>query len=320
MFDKLEAYLEEISHFLSGKAEREDILADIRGHILEQAAEGPGEPSEAAVERAIAALGPARRVAERYIDQSRPIIAPAYKRYLFRYTTLLFAIHTMLTIVAVIFKKDFVMFPFLFMPRLGAIEALMYLPTAFLADLGLVTLVLYIVTQSGKDVRLPWPKFAVDLNEVKPPVLAERIFTGIAAFVMMALTDGAAYLFIKYHSVFFVNLDWKNPRPIFTPEAGRRLSLILIAMFATTTISLFIRVLTKSRWVDIVGDIVSLGLIGLVLTQSWENLFAVHIADDLQPKIRYGIKFLLLFIAAMITIDLVRHIVVLSRRKLQTPD
>jgi hypothetical protein len=317
MSDKLEAYLEEISHFLSGRSEREEILTDIRSHILEKAAEGAGgTANDAAIERAIAGFGPARRVAERYLDESRPIIAPAYKRFLFRYTTLLFAIHTMLTIVAVIFKKVFIVFPFLFMPRLGVIEALMYLPTAFLADLGIVMMVLYLITQSGKDIRLPWPKFAVDINEVKPPVLAERIFTGIAAFVMLGLTDGAVYLFVKYHAVFFVNLNWKDPRPLFTPDAGRRLSLILIAMLATSTMSLFIKILTKSRWVDIVGDIVSLGLIGVVLTQPWENLFAVRIAEDLLPKIRYGAKFILLFIAAFITVDLIKHIVILSRRRL----
>ncbi len=318
MPDKLEAYLEEISHFLSGRDEREEILADIRSHILEKAAEGPGEFTDAAIEKAIAAFGPARQVAERYLDESRPIIAPAYKRFLFRYTTLLFAFHMFLTVVAVIFKKDFVIFPFLFMPRLGAIESLMYLPTAFLADLGIVTLVLYFITQSGKDVRLPWPKFAVDINEVKPPVLLDRIITGIVAVIMLGLTDGAVYLFIKYHTIFFVNLNWRDPRPIFTPDAGRRLSLILIAMLATSTMSLFIKILTKSRWVDIVGNIVSLGLIGLVLTQSWENLFAVHVAEDLLPKIRYGAKFLLLFIAALITVDLIKHIVIVSRRKLDS--
>jgi HAAS len=318
MSDKLEAYLEEISHFLSGRSEREEILTDIRSHILEKAAEGAGgaEATDTAIERAIAAFGPARRVAERYLDESRPIIAPAYKRYLFRYTTLLFAFQVFLAVVGVIFKKDFVLFPFIFMPHLGVIEALMYLPTAFLTDLGIVTLVLYIVTQSGKDIRLPWPKFAVDINEVKPTVLAERIFTGVAAFIMLAITDFLVYLFVKHHTVFFVNLDWKNPRPLFTPGAGNRLSLILIAMFATSTMSLFIKVLTKSRWVDIVGNVVSLGLIGLILTQPWENLFAVDIAANLLPKIRYGVKFLLLFIAALITVDLIRHIVILSRRKL----
>ena len=320
MFDKLEAYLEEISHFLSGREEREEILSEIRSHIMEKAAEGPGEFTDAAIAKAIAAFGPARQVAEKYLDD-RPIIAPAYKRYLFRYTTLLFAAHTILTIAAVLFKQDFILFPFLFMPRLGVIEALMYVPTAFLADLGIVTVVLYFVTQSGKDVKLPWPKFAVDLDEVKPPTKSfwvSRIATAVGAVIMLAITDFALYLFARHQTIFFVNLDWTDPRPLFTPGAGRRLSLIVIAGFAVSTLTLLIKLFTRSRWVDVIGSFVSLGLIGLILTQSFDNLFAVRIAENILPKIRFAAKFTLLFIALMTTIDLVKNIVIISRRKLNS--
>ena len=319
MSDKLEAYLEEISHFLSGRVEREEILSEIRSHIMEKAAEGPGEFSDAAIERAIAAFGPARKVAEKYLD-GRPIIAPAYKRYLFRYTTLLFAFHTLLTVAAVVFRTDFVLFPFLFIPRLGVIEALMYLPTAFLADLGIVTVVLYFITQSGKEVKLPWPKFAVDLDEVKPPskLLWSRIFTGIGAVIMLAITDFALALFAKYQTIIFVNLDWTNPRPLFTPGAGRRISLIIIAGFAVATLNLLIKLFTSSRWVDVVDYVISLGLIGLLLTQPFENLFAVRIAENVLPTIRYAAKSALLVIALMTTIELVKNIVIISRRKLNS--
>jgi hypothetical protein len=320
MSDKLEAYLEEISHFLSGRAEREEVLSEIRSHIMEKAAEGPGEFTDAAIAKAIAAFGPARQVAEKYLDD-RPIIAPAYKRYLFRYTTLLFAFHSALTVLAVVLKQDFILFPFLFMPRLGVIEALMYVPTAFLADLGIVTVVLYFVTQSGKDVKLPWPKFAVDLDEVKPPTKSfwvSRIATAVGAVIMLAITDFALYLFARHQTIFFVNLDWTDPRPLFTPGAGRRLSLIVIAGFAVSTLTLLIKLFTRSRWVDVIGSFVSLGLIGLILTQSFDNLFAVRIAENILPKIRFAAKFTLLFIALMTTIDLVKNIVIISRRKLNS--
>jgi hypothetical protein len=219
MPNKLETYLEEISHFLSGREEREEILSEIRSHILEKAAAEHGQTGDAALDKVIAAYGPPRKVAEKYLD-GRPIIAPVYRRYLFRYATLLFAVHAFLTVIAVIFKEDFIFFPFLFMPRLGVIEALMYLPTAFLTDLGIVTLVLYFITQSGKDVRLPWPKLAVDLDEVKLPAKgfwASRFATAVGAVVMLAITDFALYIFSRHHSIFFVNLDFANPRPLFTP-------------------------------------------------------------------------------------------------------
>jgi hypothetical protein len=322
MSNKLEIYLEEISHFLSGREEREEILSEIRSHILEKAATEHGETGDAAIDKAIAAYGPARKVAEKYLD-GRPIIAPAYKRYLFRYTTLLFAVHTLLTVVAVIFKESFIFFPFLFMPRLGVIEALMYLPTAFLTDLGVVTLVLYFITQSGKEIKLPWPKLAVDLDEVKPPKMGffvSRIGTAVGAVVMLAITDFALLLFAKHQTIFFVNLDWTDPRPLFTPGAGRRLSMIVIAMFAASTIGLLVKLFTRSRWVDVYSNIVSLALFGLLLQQPFDNLFAVEIAGRFLPKIQHWAKFTilitLLFIAAMITIDLIKNLVIIGRRKL----
>ena len=322
MSRKLEAYLDEISHFLSGREEREEILSEIRSHILEKAAAEHGETGDAAIDKAIAAYGPARKVAEKYLD-GRPIIAPAYKRTLFRYTTFLFAIHSFLTVIAVVFKEDFIFFPFLFMPRLGVIEALMYLPTAFLTDLGVVTLVLYFITQSGKDVRLPWPKLAVDLDEVKPPkkgFFVSRIGTAVGFIVMLAITDFASLLFSRHHSIFFVNLDWTDPRPLFTPGAGRRLSMIVIAMLAASTMALLIKLFTRSRWVDVGSDIVSLGLIGLLLRQPFDGLFAAEIAGRLLPKIQYWAKYTLLitllFIAGTVTIDLIKNLVIIGRKKL----
>jgi len=324
MSDKLEAYLEEISHFLSGRAEREEILSEIRSHILEKAAEGTAGGGDAAVDEAIAAFGPARKVAERYLDD-RPIIAPAYKRYLFRYTTFLFAIHAALTVMAVVFKKDFVLFPFLFMPKLGVIEALMYLPTAFLADLGIVTAVLYFITQSGKDVKLPWPKFAVDLDEVKPPKKSfwlDRVATAVGAVIMLAITDFGLYVFARHRTIFFANFDWDNLRPLFTPGPGRRISLIVIAMFALSTMALLVKLFTRSRWVDAASNVVTLGLIGLLLRQPFDNLFVPEIAGRFSPRIvtwgKYSVLFTLLFIALMTTIELVKSIVIISRRKLNS--
>jgi hypothetical protein len=318
--NKLEAYLEEISHFLSGRAEREEILSEIRSHIMEKAAEGPDGTGDAAIEKAVAAFGPARKVAEKYLDD-RPIIAPAYKRYLFRYTSLLFAAHALLTVLAVVFKENFVLFPFLFMPRLGVIEALMYLPTALLADLGIVTMVLYFITQSGKDVKLPWPKFGVDLDEVKPPTKnfwVSRIATAIGAVIMLAITDFALYVFARHRTIFFANVDWENLRPLFTPGPGRRISIVIIAMLALTTMTFLIKLFTRSRWVDVASNAVSLGLIGLLLRESFDSLFAISLTARALRAIKYSIKFMLLFLALMTTIELIKSIVIISRRKLQS--
>lgn len=124
---------------------QEEILSEIKSHILEKAEQEHGEVTETSLDKVIAAYGPARRVAEKYLD-GHSIIAPAFKRHLFRYTSFLFAVHFLITAVAVIFTKSFLVFPFLYVPRMGVFEALFYLPTAFLFDLGLVTLILYFIT------------------------------------------------------------------------------------------------------------------------------------------------------------------------------
>jgi hypothetical protein len=317
MSNKLEAYLEEIGHFLSGRAEREEILSEIRSHILEKAAAEHGGTGDDAVDRAIAAYGAPRRVAERYAED-QPIIAPAYKRYLFRYTTLVFAVHAALTVFAVVAGRTFVLFPFLYMPRLEVIDALMYLPTAFLADLGLVALVLYFVTQRGKDVRLPWPRIGVDLDEVLSPKKAfwSRVGTAIGAVVMLAVTDFAAYLFARYHTVFLTLRDGSDPRPLLAPGPGRYLSLIVIAQLAVSTMTLLIRLLTRSPWVKIVSNVVSLGLIGLVLRVSFDGLFAIDIPEKLLGVVKANIKIALLVIALIVTYELVRDLVRVGRKKL----
>jgi hypothetical protein len=320
MPDRLETYLEEISHFLSGRAEREEILSEIRSHILEKASEGSGTaagPSDAALEKAIAAYGPPRKVAERYLDD-RPLIAPAYKRYLVRYTSLLFLGHAALVVFAVALKEDFIVFPFLFVPPLNLFSALMYLPTALLTDLGIVALVLYVVTQSGKDIKLPWPRLGIDLDEIKPPrrTFWQKLGTAFAAVVMLALTDLALYVFARHGTIFLKDLTSGAPLPLLTPVAGRRISLVLIALLAVSTMTLFVKLLSRSRWVDIVSSAATLALIGLLLSQPFDGLLAVPISERALKALKYTVVFSLLFTAMMIAIDLVKNIGRVSRRGL----
>jgi hypothetical protein len=313
MFEKLEAYLEEISHFLSGREEREEILSEIRSHILEKAEQEFGEATETTLAKVIAAYGPARRVAEKYLD-GRPIIAPAFKRYLFRYTALLFAFHFVLTVAAVIFKKSFLMFPIVYVPSMGPFEALFYLPMAFLFDLGVVTLVLYLITQRKKDVKLPWPRFSVDLDEVKTSGRTIGRIIGLVA--MTALTGIALYFYIRYQTIFFVNLDFAQHRPIFTPEAGRWFSLILIGLWALSAISLAVKLVTSSPWVDAVEKALSLVLLGLAFRQPFDTALAVHLPEGLVRWINLSFTFTLLVICIFVAVDLIKALVRIGRKQL----
>jgi hypothetical protein len=316
MFKNLEQYLEEISHFLSGREEREEILSEIRSHIMEKVEQEAGAASEASLAGVIAAYGKPRQVAEKYLD-GQPIISPAYQRFLFRYTWLLFSFHFILIVVGAIFKKSFSVFPFLFIPGRDIADIFLYTPTAFLTDFGIVALVLYYITWTGKETKLPWPRFAIDLNEAKP---VARITTMIGAGIALALTVVAVRLFIEFQTIFLIGSNFKKLRPLLLPEPGRHISLIMLVMLAAGTIGRFIKVFTLSRrlacWVDTVADSISLFLIGLLLRQPFSTLFAVNIPSKFLDWIHMTLTVTLLVVALMVAIDLVKNLVRLGRKRL----
>ena len=322
MHKKLEIYLEEIGHFLSGSDERQEILAEIRSHILEKAERETGQVDEAALEKVIAAYGDPRRVAEKYLD-GRPVIAPAFTRHLFRYATLLFAVHLVFIICALVFKQSFMVFPFLFVPRLGIIEAVMYLPMAFLADFGAVALALYLLTRSGREIKLPWPKFAVDLDEVKPAAaktVAARIATLVGAGIMLALTGLGIHLYTKFHTIFLISFNSEKFRPLLLPGPGQLISLAILVMMAAGTIALFIKAFSASRrlacWVDLVADGIALVLIGLALRQPFASPFAIHLPPRSLAWLHVSLTVTLLIVALFIALDLVANGIRLGRKRL----
>lgn len=321
MFKNLETYLEEISYYLSGRKEREEIVSEIRSHIMEKANE-EGPANEASLEKVIAAFGKPRHVAEKYLD-GQPIIAPVFKRHLFRYTTFLFAIHLVFIIFAVIFRKSFIFFPFLFIPRLGFIESIMYLPAAFLTDFGIVALVLYFITSSNKEIKLPWPKFGLDLDEVKAvdgKTWAVRTASLVGAGIMLVLTGLGVHLFLKFNNIIFISANFKNFRPLLLHKPGQFVSLAILVMMAAGTIALFIKAFGASRrlacWVDAIADTIALVLIGLAFRQP----FAFLLANDLPPRaltwMHTSLTVTLLIFALMVAIDLVKNLVRLGRRRL----
>ena len=316
MNKNLESYLEEISHFLSGREEREEILSEIRSHIMEKAEHEGGTASEASLEKVIAAYGKPRQIAEKYLD-GQPIIAPAYQRFLFRYTWLLFAFHFVFIVFGAIFKKSFSVFPFLFIPGRDIADIFLYTPTAFLTDFGIIALVLYYITWTGKETKLPWPRFAIDLNEVKP---VARIATMVGAGIMLALTVVAVRLFLKFQTIFLIGSNFEKLRPLLLPKPGQLISLAILVMMAAGTIGLFIKAFSASRRlacrVDAIADTITLVLIGLMLTQPYSTLFAIKIPAKLLAWTHMTLTVTLLIVALVVAIDLVSNLVRLGRNTL----
>ncbi len=323
MHKNLEKYLEEIGHFLPDAAERGEILDEIRSHILEKAAQQREPVTDAAIGEAIAAFGRPQSAAERYLE-SKPVIAPAFRRHLFRYTSFVFVIHLAVIALTVALKRSVsVFFPFIFVPRMNLVEAILYLPMAFLADFGLVALVLLIITRSGKDIRLPWPKFAFNLDEVKAPALktlAARIGMAAWSAILLALTAGATHLFLRYRTLFLMKHGSGPFKPFLHSDPGLLLTLAIIIGLASATIVSFIKLFALPRraawWVDASADAAALALIGLVLGQPHADLFILNLPEKLQGWGGRSLVVTLLVVSLVIGYDLVVNLVRLGRKRL----
>jgi len=314
---KLDDYLEEISHYLTDADEREEVLSELRSHVLERAEQEGG--TDAAVEKAIAALGRPRQVAEKYLDD-KPIIAPALRRYLFRYTSLLFAIHLVFIGLAVAIGRSYIVFPFLFVPRLGIIDAVMYLPMALLADFGLVALILYFVTRSRRDVRLPWPKLALDLDRVNPRTAGSMAANLLGGGLMLAIA-WILILLLRTHGAFFlVRLPAGEFEPLLRPVPGRLLSLVVIALLVAGALERFIKAFARSRLVrcgvTAVSDGLALLLIAAALSVMNPGMFTASVPARLHVWLHKTLVWILLVTALIVAFDLVTNLVRLGRRRL----
>ncbi len=315
MTDRLQSYLDEIGRYLPDDRERGEILAEIRSLILEKAEREHGGASDADVEAAIASYGSPRRVAERWFE-AQPIIAPSLRRYMVRYTALLFTFHVLLIAVAALSGTTFSML--FYIPRLAPMEALMYLPTAFFEDLGIVTLILYFVTRSRKDVRLPWPAFAdavePDRAKAAPKWIESLLDRVLGVIITAAVFKIALSVYLDHGAVFF--RSWRPFRPFFAPGPGRFYSLALLVLLAIGLAEQVARLATRSGWVAIMKDLLSLVVLGIVLARPFPDLFDPAVAAwPFAAGLRKGLTVLVAVIAIVTAADLVKNIVVLERRR-----
>lgn len=256
MSDRLERYLREIDRYLAVKSNAKEILAEIRSHVLEKAETEHGVVDDASIEKAIAGYGGPREVAEKYLDGTE-IIAPAFKKHLWRYTWLVFAVHFCLTMVAIVSGTSIVMLPFFFIPRMSAATAFIYVPMAFIADFGLVALVLYIVTQRKRETRLPWPRLFIPRRpRRRPRALRFAILALLLAF--------GVFLVIRHQTIFFYTINAGPLRSLLDPVSSLYFSILFLAMLACEVLALGARFIVDSAWVNLARDVVVLTLLWIV--------------------------------------------------------
>jgi len=304
MFENLEAYLREINQYLAVKEGGDEILAEIRSHILEKAESEFGAATDESVQKIIASYGRPREVAEKYLDGS-DIIAPAFRKHLFRYTWLLFAVHALLTAVALGFHTSIMMFPFFFVPRMPNLVAFVYLPMAWLADFGLVSFVLYIVTQKNRNLSLPWLRIfrarrgAPQLKSPKPAVL-------VMLLVILAVTS---YFFLRYHTLFFYSVNLHAPEPFLNPAAAAFLSLMFLAALLCEVIAYAARFIVNSAWIRLVKNVVIL----LILWVIWNSPITVQFRDIPGVDLSFVGGILVLLLVVVTAAELLKSLVLVIR-------
>jgi len=279
MHKKLEDYLEQINSYLVVKKGREEILTEIRGYILEKTENEFGEITEDSLGKIIAQYGRPKKVAEQYLEGYH-IISPSFKKYLFLYTGILFAIHFGLTMITFFFGSSSIMvIPFLYIPKMGFIELLSYLPMAYIYDFGLVCFFLYFVTQSKKDIKLPWPRLKLSAPRIpEKKRIQPRIIYLILMLIGFCLVVSA---YIRFHTLFFVSLDLKFPESLLNPEASKWYSLFLITIIACEIIGYSFRFFTQSEWVPMVINAFYLVLVWIIFNNPIENAYVGIQGTDL---------------------------------------
>jgi len=305
MSKRLENYLEEISHYLGTGKEKQEILTEIKSHIMEKAEQEFGNVGEESIERVIETYGNPQEVAEKYMDDQQ-IIAPTFKGHLLRYTAVLFFVHFALTVLAFIFKTRMLILPFFYIPKMDNFQALFYFPMIFIYDLGLVGIILYFVTQSRKDIRLPWPKLKLnwqkiaDRRQEKPKIIL---------FILMLLGYAAlVFVYITYHTLFFKSLNPGGVESLFSPEASRWYSLALLSILGAGVLAYLVKFFIRSEWVNLLRSAAQLLILGIVINRPIENAireffyFDTHLVADL----------IVALIALLLAIDFMKNLIILG--------
>jgi len=293
MYEVLEQYLRDVDDYLFVKHGAKEILAEIRGHILEKAESASGGVTEESIRKAVSDYGKPREVAEKYME-GYDIISPTFRKLLFRYTWILFAYHLLLSVLALAFKVSMVVIPFFYIPKMTTWSSLFYFPMIFFYDFGLVALFLYLMTQKRRDARLPWPRF---LRSDAPSLALGRPKVSVLATLIVVLA-GALYLLIKYHSIVFYWSSSGEAGSLMAPASALFFSSLFVAALGCHVAAYAIRFLFNSAWVDLARDAVILLILWFVWNSPIKPEFASVPGIDLRILGGLLVLFLTIIVAA----------------------
>ncbi|MFC2156373.1 hypothetical protein ACFLT9_00920 [Acidobacteriota bacterium] len=306
MFEDLDKFLEEIDHFLVVQEGRQEILDEIRSHIEERAEDEAGQITVESLNIAISKYGSPQQIAAKYAGDYQ-IISPTFKKYLFRYTAILFVVHLSFIFLASVLKTNVYLFPFFFIPRLDIIHILNFIPMALIYDLGLVGVILYFITQRKKEIRLPWLNLKFRDSDKQIPRLPKPKPWGL---LLMIIGYGAALaVFVKYKTLFFASLNPGSPQSLFGPVATVWYSLALLFVFGLPVLSYMLRFFLNSYWIELVKYALILVVFFLVINIPIADAFSVMTHPDLKTM---GIVIISIF-ACLAAYEFLKTLIIIVR-------
>lgn len=293
MNKRLEKYLRDVGSYLVDE-NREEVLLEIRSHIMEKAGKYPGDDEIQAV---LDSMPNPRSLAAEY-SQDKEIIAPDLRNFLFLYTSIIFAIHLGALIVASIAGTSVGMFPFFFAPSMDNLaELVLFLPFAFIFDFGLVSLFLFGVSQWAPNLRLPMPDLTV--AERKRPGWGSLFGQLIALAVFAAIWH--------YHDSFVAWLASHAETDVFVILPARDVFVLPLVTVSVNVFFTLLRMLSGLRVLPALGSLATLVGIWLVDALVRNPTLFDMTGEPWDAINRYSFKGLLILIAILTTLDLAKH-------------
>jgi len=312
MDKNLKIYLEEIDHYLILKEGKKEVLEEIESHILEKTEKNFGKISEENIQKTINLFGSAKEVAEKYLDGFQ-IISPSYKKYLFRYTWILFAIHYCLKIISYTFNLAFNFSPFgLSIKITGLMQLLSEALATWIYSFGIVALILYLITQSEKEINLIWPQFVVSKFKIKtlPLNAPSRLKIGIIAGLLII----SLIIYFKFNTLFFMTVNLhQTPEPLFATAFSQFMSLLVIGLIFFELICSIMPYFFKTYWINLINNCVYLIVAVFLLNNPFKEIFINPSLDVLKP---IG-SWILIGIIVIVVFDLFKALISMVRTEKQ---
>lgn len=306
-YKTLESYIEEIDRYLIIREGKGEILNEIRSHILEKTEDKFGKINDETLAKIIKNYGNPKAIAEKYIEDYQ-IISPVYKKYLFLYTGILFMVHYLLIVISAFTNHEMVFFPFFYIPILGTnpqvwTKLILYLPMTFFYDFGLICLILYFVTQSKAEIKLPW--FELNLSRLIKKSAKEGAPKKSVLVIIVLASLGIIFVYLRFNALFFLTIGEGKTIALFREPVSKWLSLLVISIFLLEALHYSIRFFIDSPYTKIIKN-------GLVLIIIWvaTNLPIKNALVDF-PHLNLSaiFVFVLFFLAIIATISFMKSLI-----------